>query len=137
MDAHACQAALGDDKEARRSAARPRGARRLWLLHRRLLVPRPAHLRGDGAKQVRAHHANRRDDEKPQDGQEGHPDEGKGERVHSVLCPRLLRRCRLGCPKGSHSSVFWRLSSHYLATTWRAVINTSCLGGKPEWCGQA
>jgi len=79
------------------------------------LVPPAAHLRGHRAQQVRAHDAYRSDHEKPQDGQEGHPDEGKRERVHSVLCPRLLRRCRLAALRVVTPRSSGACSSYYLA----------------------
>ena len=63
------------------------GSRVALCLPLRCPVPAAAHLGCRGAEQVSAHDTYGRDDEQPQDGQEGEPDQGEGERVHRVICP--------------------------------------------------
>src|SRR5262249_57660699 len=100
---------------AARGPPRPRGPllpRALRLLLAALL---PAGQRLP--EHVGAHHTHGRDHEQPEDRQEGEPDQGEGEGVHRVMCPRVA--VTAGCwAAGSWSSDRWCLSC---GPCWRSV----------------
>src|ERR1022692_2640816 len=93
-EAGAGQGAGRDEQALWLTASGPLGSG--WLDGAGSRLP-PLLTRGRGrAEQVRAYHAHRRDNEQPQDREEGEPDEGESERVHRVMCPRGGRgRCWL------------------------------------------
>ena len=73
----------------------------LWLF----VIAAVGVVRTDLFGQARAHHTHRRDDEQPQDRQEGEPDQQQREVIHRVICPRMGPSTRFAFPNLSRQGV--------------------------------